>query len=90
MEVGDPRTRRHTRGVTARCHSPVIQTPGAACLACPEGGAPPGPRMMIVVFPCEAWAAFAQVRAGCMACHEAEKVAFMNNQPLFRKTENPK
>ncbi len=38
----------------------------------------------------KAWAAFAQVRSGCMACHEAEKVAFMNNQPLFRRTEKPK
>jgi hypothetical protein len=38
----------------------------------------------------KAWGAFAQVRSACMACHEAEKVAFMNNQPLFRRTEKPK
>lgn len=38
----------------------------------------------------KAWEGFAQVRAACMACHEAEKVGFMNNQPLFRKTEKPK
>lgn len=38
----------------------------------------------------KAWEGFASVRTACMACHEAEKVAFMNNQPLFRKTEKPK
>lgn len=38
----------------------------------------------------KAWAAFAKVRGACMACHEAEKVPYMNNQPLFRKTEKPK
>lgn len=37
-----------------------------------------------------AWSAFAQVRAACMACHEAEKIGFMNNQPLFRRTDKPK
>lgn len=40
--------------------------------------------------PAKAWTAFAQVRGACMACHEAEKVGFMNNQPLFRRTEKPK
>jgi hypothetical protein len=34
-------------------------------------------------------AAFARVRAGCMECHEAERVAFMNDQPLFRRTAEP-
>ena len=37
-----------------------------------------------------AWQGFAKARAACMACHEAEKVAFMNNQPLFRSTAQPK
>lgn len=31
-------------------------------------------------------AAFGEARAACMACHEAERVAFMNDQPLFRRT----
>ena len=30
--------------------------------------------------------AFAHVKAACMACHAAENVAFMNDQPLFRTT----
>lgn len=30
--------------------------------------------------------AFGEARAACMACHEAERVAFMNDQPLFRRT----
>jgi len=28
--------------------------------------------------------AFAQAKGACMACHAAENVAFMNDQPLFR------
>ena len=31
-------------------------------------------------------ASFLQARAACMACHAAEQVPFMNNQPLFRVT----
>lgn len=31
--------------------------------------------------------AFATARKACMSCHEKERVAFMNNQPLFRATE---
>ena len=30
--------------------------------------------------------AFLSARSACMACHMAENVPFMNNQPLFRKT----
>jgi hypothetical protein len=37
-----------------------------------------------------AWEAFASVRNACMACHEAEKVGFMNHQPLFRSTAKAK
>lgn len=29
---------------------------------------------------------FQQARSACMACHAAEKVPFMNDQPLFRQT----
>jgi hypothetical protein len=29
---------------------------------------------------------FLTARLGCMACHIAEKVPFMNNQPMFRRT----
>jgi hypothetical protein len=39
--------------------------------------------------PAEAWEAFQTARAVCMACHEAERVAYMNNQALFRLTEQP-
>ena len=38
----------------------------------------------------KAWAAFTNVRTACMACHEAEKVAFINNQPRFRRTASPR
>lgn len=31
----------------------------------------------------KAWEGFAAARAACMTCHEAEKVAYMNNQPLL-------
>ncbi len=34
-------------------------------------------------------AAFGRVREACMACHQAENVAFINNQPLFRRTARP-
>jgi hypothetical protein len=34
----------------------------------------------------KAQAAFLDIRTGCMACHAAEKVAFMNDQALFRTT----
>jgi hypothetical protein len=37
--------------------------------------------------PQKAWDGFALTRQACMSCHEAEKVAFMNNMPLFRRTE---
>lgn len=37
-----------------------------------------------------AWSGFAQARAACMACHEAERVAFMNDQALFRTTVPPR
>jgi hypothetical protein len=33
--------------------------------------------------------AFSAARNACMSCHEKERVAFMNNQPLFRLTEKP-
>ena len=39
--------------------------------------------------PKKAWDAFALTRQACMSCHEAEKVAFMNKMPLFRRTEMP-
>lgn len=29
------------------------------------------------------WSAFERARAGCQGCHEAEKVGYMNNQPVF-------
>ena len=35
------------------------------------------------------WIDFAEARKACMACHEKERVAFMNEQPLFRVTEKP-
>lgn len=35
----------------------------------------------------KAWDNFGTVRLACMSCHEAEKVTFMNNQPMFRRTE---
>lgn len=31
----------------------------------------------------KAWAAFDRAKAACMACHVAEKVEFMNDQPVF-------
>jgi hypothetical protein len=34
-------------------------------------------------------AAFTRVRAACMECHDAERVPFMNNQPIFRRTAEP-
>jgi hypothetical protein len=37
----------------------------------------------------KAWEGFELGRAACMSCHEAEQVGFMNNQPLFRRTELP-
>lgn len=37
-----------------------------------------------------AWSGFGQARAACTGCHEAEKLGFMNNQPLFRRTEKPR
>lgn len=33
--------------------------------------------------PEQAWKGFQQATAACMACHVAENVAFMNDQPLF-------
>lgn len=40
--------------------------------------------------PIRAWAGFAEARSGCMSCHEAERVGFMNDQPLFRRTAAPR
>jgi hypothetical protein len=37
-----------------------------------------------------AWSGFGQARTACVSCHEAERLGFMNNQPLFRRTEKPK
>ncbi|MGE4305824.1 MAG: hypothetical protein AB7E24_17565 [Novosphingobium sp.] len=33
--------------------------------------------------PAKSWAAFERAKAACMACHVAEKVEFMNDQPVF-------
>ncbi|WP_299946172.1 hypothetical protein [uncultured Microbulbifer sp.] len=33
--------------------------------------------------PARAWTGFARARAACLACHVAESVPFMNNQPVF-------
>ena len=35
------------------------------------------------------WAAFEQARAACTACHVAENVAFMNDQPMLRDLRAP-
>jgi hypothetical protein len=37
----------------------------------------------------KAWEAFALAKNTCMACHDAEKISFMNKQPLFEKTVVP-
>lgn len=37
----------------------------------------------------KAWEGFAAGRAACIACHEAEKVGFINDQSLFRRTGTP-
>lgn len=37
----------------------------------------------------KAWEGFKLARNTCQSCHEAEKVGFINNQPLFRKTAAP-
>ena len=34
----------------------------------------------------KAWAGFTAGRAACQACHQAEMVGYMNNQPMFEKT----
>ncbi len=34
----------------------------------------------------KAWAGFSQARAACMACHEKERVPFMNDQAMFKRT----
>jgi hypothetical protein len=36
-----------------------------------------------------AWDAFELARNACQACHMAENVGFINNQPLFRNTAAP-
>jgi hypothetical protein len=36
-----------------------------------------------------AWDGFQQARGACMACHGAEKMDWLNNQPMFRRTEAP-
>jgi len=33
--------------------------------------------------PEQAWAAFESARTACIACHQAEKVGYMGNQPMF-------
>jgi len=37
----------------------------------------------------QAWAGFAAARNGCISCHEAEDVAWMNDQDLFDETVPP-
>jgi hypothetical protein len=37
----------------------------------------------------KAWEAFELAKITCMGCHEAEKIGFMNKQPLFTKTIIP-
>ena len=39
--------------------------------------------------PEKAWEAFQTAHAVCMACNEAERVSYMNNQALLRLTERP-
>ncbi|MCC5871348.1 MAG: hypothetical protein JJU22_03025 [Gammaproteobacteria bacterium] len=39
--------------------------------------------------PSAAWPAFEQARAACIACHAAEDVAFMNDQPMLRDLRAP-
>ncbi|MEM7121712.1 MAG: hypothetical protein AAF563_10575 [Pseudomonadota bacterium] len=36
-----------------------------------------------------AWEGFDLARTACMTCHEAENIAYMNEQPLFIDTEVP-
>ena len=31
-----------------------------------------------------AWQGFEKATSACLACHAAERVSFVNNQPLFR------
>ncbi len=38
----------------------------------------------------KAWAGFTTARAGCMSCHDAEKVSYMNNQALFDELAAPR
>ncbi len=37
----------------------------------------------------KAWAGFEVARKACMSCHDAEKVPFMNNQPMLRDLAAP-
>ncbi|WP_157533303.1 hypothetical protein ACJJIP_18760 [Microbulbifer sp. VTAC004] len=37
----------------------------------------------------KAWQGFSNGRSACMKCHAAEKIPWMNNQPLFRTTVAP-
>jgi hypothetical protein len=37
----------------------------------------------------QAWEGFALARAGCMTCHDAENMAWMNNQDMFDDTLPP-
>ena len=37
----------------------------------------------------QAWEGFARARAGCIACHEAEDVGWMNDQDIFENTRPP-
>jgi hypothetical protein len=39
--------------------------------------------------PAKAWQGFIQGRQACLSCHDAEKVGYMNNQPMFAKTAVP-
>ena len=37
----------------------------------------------------KAWQAFTAARTACMSCHEAEKMAHMNNQAVFHELQAP-
>jgi len=39
--------------------------------------------------PSEAWEGFAIARHACMACHQAEGMEFLNNQPMFNDLRAP-
>ncbi|MFA0812279.1 hypothetical protein [Microbulbifer epialgicus] len=37
----------------------------------------------------KAWQGFSTGRSACMACHTAERIPWMNDQPMFRDTQAP-